>query len=70
MGRADDAMLERLQLGVELDDGPARFSDIQEGVGDGINRFFYGVDGGPCPQVRRLWESQGCTVSRPAGSLR
>ena len=40
MGRVDDAMLERLQLGVELDDGPARFSDIQEGGGDGINRFF------------------------------
>ncbi|MEK9585674.1 MAG: pseudouridine synthase, partial [Halieaceae bacterium] len=33
MGRVDDAMLERLQLGVELDDGPARFSDIQEGGG-------------------------------------
>ena len=43
MGRVDEPMLERLKDGVELDDGPARFSDIQEGGGDGINRFFYVV---------------------------
>ena len=65
MGRVDEPMLERLKDGVELDDGPARFSDIQEGGGDGINRFFYVVlTEGRNREVRRLWESQGTTVSR------
>ncbi len=65
MGRVDEPMLERLKDGVELDDGPARFSDIQEGGGDGINRFFYVVlMEGRNREVRRLWESQGNTVSR------
>jgi 23S rRNA pseudouridine2605 synthase len=67
MGRVDDAMLTRLKSGVELDDGPARFTDIQEGGSDseGINRFFYVVlSEGRNREVRRLWESQGTTVSR------
>ena len=65
MGRVDEPMLERLKEGVELDDGPARVSDIQEGGGDGINRFFYVVlMEGRNREVRRLWESQGTTVSR------
>ena len=65
MGRVEEPMLERLKGGVELDDGPARFSDIQEGGGDGINRFFYVVlMEGRNREVRRLWESQGTTVSR------
>ncbi|MDB2512009.1 pseudouridine synthase [Luminiphilus sp.] len=67
MGRVDEAMLQRLKSGVDLDDGPARFTDIQEGGSDseGINRFFYVVlSEGRNREVRRLWESQGVTVSR------
>lgn len=67
MGRVDDTMLDRLKSGVELDDGPARFTDIQDGGSDteGINRFFYVVlSEGRNREVRRLWESQGTTVSR------
>ena len=65
MGRVDEPMLERLKDGVELDDGLARFSDIQEGGGDGINRFFYVVlMEGRNREVRRMWQSVGCTVSR------
>ncbi|MDA8591083.1 pseudouridine synthase [Luminiphilus sp.] len=67
MGRVDEAMLQRLKSGVDLDDGAARFTDIQEGGSDseGINRFFYVVlSEGRNREVRRLWESQGVTVSR------
>ena len=67
MGRVDKPMLDRLKAGVELDDGPARFTDIQEGGGDddSINQFFYVVlSEGRNREVRRLWESQGATVSR------
>ncbi len=67
MGRVDKPMLDRLKAGVELDDGPARFTDIQEGGGDddSINQFFYVVlSEGRNREVRRLWESQGVTVSR------
>ena len=58
-------MLERLLDGVMLEDGMARFTDIQDGGGDGINHWFYVVImEGRNREVRRLWESQGLTVSR------
>lgn len=66
-GAVDDAMLERLKQGVELDDGPACFTDIQEGRGkaEGANRWFYvALMEGRNREVRRLWESQGVKVSR------
>lgn len=65
MGEWDEAMLRRLLDGVMLDDGMARFTDIQDGGGDGINHWFYVVImEGRNREVRRLWESQGLTVSR------
>jgi 23S rRNA pseudouridine2605 synthase len=65
MGDVQEDMLERLLEGVMLEDGPARFTDIQDGGGDGINRWFYVVlMEGRNREVRRLWESQGLTVSR------
>lgn len=65
MGDVKKEHLQALLDGVMLDDGVARFTDIQEGGGDGINRWYYVVImEGRNREVRRLWESQGLTVSR------
>ena len=65
MGDVQGDMLRRMLQGVMLDDGMARFADIQDGGGDGINRWYYVVlMEGRNREVRRLWESQGLTVSR------
>ena len=65
MGEVEDEMLQRMTEGVMLDDGVAKFADIQVGGGHGINRWFYVVlMEGRNREVRRLWESQGLTVSR------
>ncbi|MFN2328127.1 MAG: 23S rRNA pseudouridine(2605) synthase RluB [Chromatocurvus sp.] len=65
MGEVTPDMLERMLEGVMLEDGVARFTDIQDGGGEGVNRWFYVVImEGRNREVRRLWESQGLTVSR------
>jgi 23S rRNA pseudouridine2605 synthase len=65
MGRVNKEMIETLTNGVELDDGKARFEDIHESGGEGINRWFHVVVAeGRNRVVRRLWESQDCKVSR------
>jgi 23S rRNA pseudouridine2605 synthase len=64
-GEVRPEMLERMLQGVLLEDGVARFTDIQDGGGDGANHFYYVVlMEGRNREVRRLWESQGLTVSR------
>jgi len=65
-GEVDEAMLERLKQGATLEDGKARFSDIQKAPeGDGINHWYHCVVlEGRNREVRRLWESQGVQVSR------
>jgi 23S rRNA pseudouridine2605 synthase len=65
MGQVTDEMLQAMRDGVMLEDGVARFSDIQAGGGDGVNSWYYVVImEGRNREVRRLWESQGLTVSR------
>ncbi|MCP4326379.1 MAG: 23S rRNA pseudouridine(2605) synthase RluB, partial [Alteromonadales bacterium] len=68
-GEVDEAMLNRLRMGVKLDDGEAKFLSIKESGkeagGEGINRWYHVVlTEGRTREVRRLWESQGVQVSR------
>src|SRR5690606_17494352 len=65
-GEVDDEMIERLKTGVMLEDGPARFTDIQQAPGgEGFNHWYHCVVmEGRNREVRRLWESQGLVVSR------
>ena len=65
MGEVDEEMIERLQAGVMLDDGPAKFTDVVSSGGEGINRWFHVcLMEGRNREVRRLWESQGVRVNR------
>ena len=65
MGKVEMDMLHRMVEGVMLEDGMARFTDITDAGGEGINHWFYVVImEGRNREVRRLWESQGLTVSR------
>lgn len=65
-GEVTEEMIERLKEGVMLEDGPARFTDIQAAPeGEGLNRWYHCVVmEGRNREVRRLWESQGVVVSR------
>jgi 23S rRNA pseudouridine2605 synthase len=58
-------MLVRLRAGVELEDGPARFDELHViHRGDSHSWFRVVLHEGRNREVRRLWESQGVTVSR------
>lgn len=64
-GEVPDETLEKLKSGVELEDGPARFDEIQVVSRGGSHCWFRVVmHEGRNREVRRLWESQGFLVSR------
>lgn len=64
-GDVDEEMIKRLKEGVMLEDGIARFTDVRFFDGDGQNKWYHVVVmEGRNREVRRLWESQGITVSR------
>ena len=65
METVPDGIVDRLQRGVALDDGPAKFDEIKRiGGTDSHEWFQVTVKEGRNREVRRLWESQGCQVSR------
>jgi len=78
-GQPDEAVLQRLRAGLELEDGPARFDAIERIVhargseaesgaprpGSGGNSWFRVVlHEGRNREVRRLWQAAGFEVSR------
>lgn len=64
-----DRIVDRLARGVALDDGPAKFDEIERIGGNMPDEsrhdwFRVLLKEGRNREVRRLWESQGCQVSR------
>ncbi|OIZ98161.1 23S rRNA pseudouridylate synthase B [Rickettsiella grylli] len=65
LGKVNKSMLDRLKKGVMLKEKRAAFTSIQASGGSGANRWYHVVlKEGRNREVRRLWESQGVTVSR------
>jgi len=64
-GEVTEQHLTALTEGVLLDDGLAKFNDIVYSGGENQNQWYHVVlMEGRNREVRRLWESQGLTVSR------
>ena len=64
-GEVPATVLEKLKAGITLDDGPAQFEQIIAISSDSSHSWFRVViREGRNREVRRMWESQGCLVSR------
>ena len=64
-GAVNSDMLQRLEQGVELEDGLARFDKIIDSGGSGSNHWYHVIiKEGRNREVRRLWEAVGVEVSR------
>ena len=64
-GEVSDAVVDRLARGIALDDGPAKFDEIERiGSSDSHAWFRVVLTEGRNREVRRMWESQGLQVSR------
>lgn len=66
LGSVSDETMQQLKDGVMLDDGKARFTDLQRyKESEGINQWFHAVlMEGRNREVRRMWEAVGHKVSR------
>ena len=64
-GEVDEDILATVKNGVELEDGPARFTDVRAGRNEGSHHWYYCVVmEGRNREVRRIWESQNVAISR------
>ncbi|GAA6133790.1 hypothetical protein NBRC116188_05790 [Oceaniserpentilla sp. 4NH20-0058] len=64
-GEVTPEIIDTLKKGVMLDDGMAKFTDVQFFDGDGFNQWYHVcIMEGRNREVRRLWESQELKVSR------
>lgn len=65
LGTLTDAEKDALTKGITLEDGNAKFENLIEGGGPGVNRWYHvTLTEGKKREVRRLFESQGYKVSR------
>jgi 23S rRNA pseudouridine2605 synthase len=64
-GEMDARILEKLEKGVRLEDGIAKFESLADAGGSGSNHWYHVVvKEGRNRLVRRVWEAVGFTVSR------
>ena len=65
LGEVTEEQRQKVLDGVELQDGPAKFSRVDEAGGEGANRWYrVAISEGRNREVRRIFEAIGLTVSR------
>lgn len=65
LGDLTEEARKQLVTGIELDDGPASFSGLEDAGGEGANHWYrVTLFEGRNREVRRMFEAVGCTVSR------
>jgi 23S rRNA pseudouridine2605 synthase len=65
IGELAEGQRQQLLDGVQLEDGPAKFSKVEDAGGQGLNHWYrVALSEGRNREVRRIFESIGLTVSR------